>query len=102
LPVSRQGKKKYSKRIVKPHRQTGFVTLQVMPTASVIAPALFARVKEIKINQWVTAAYHFIVYENKGDIIVTDAFRSILRKGTLIFISTVRQIQRAKEKLKTW
>jgi transposase-like protein len=49
-------KKKYSKRTVKPGRQPGFAKLQI--TTPVIASApLFAEVKEIKIYQWVTAAY---------------------------------------------
>ena len=45
-------KNKYSKHKVKP---TGFAALQI--TSPVIAEPLFASVKEIKIYQWVAAAY---------------------------------------------
>jgi hypothetical protein len=46
-------KKKYGKRTIK---QAGFATLQISPPAGAGA-SLFAEVKEIKIYQWVTAAY---------------------------------------------
>jgi hypothetical protein len=49
-------KKKYGKRTVKLGRQGSFAELQITPPAIVSAP-LFAEVKEIKIYQWVTAAY---------------------------------------------
>ena len=49
-------KRKYSKHSVKPAKPTGFAKLQITPPAIVSAP-LFAEVKEIKIYQWVTAAY---------------------------------------------
>lgn len=49
-------KKKYGKRSVKPGKPTGFATLQITPPVAIETP-LFAKVKEIKIYQWVTAAY---------------------------------------------
>ena len=49
-------KKKYSKRLVKPAKPNGFTELQITSPATIEAP-LFAEVKEIKIYQWVTAAY---------------------------------------------
>lgn len=49
-------KKKYSKRTVKPAKPTGFAALQITSPPAVAEP-LFASVKEIKIYQWVTAAY---------------------------------------------
>ena len=49
-------KKKYSKRSVKPVKQAGFAALEIT-TPPVVAEPLFASVKEIKIYQWVTAAY---------------------------------------------
>ena len=49
-------KKKYSKRTVKPGKQTGFTALQIAPSA-IVAPALFAEVKGIKIYQPVDAVY---------------------------------------------
>jgi transposase-like protein len=49
-------KKKYGKRTSKPGKPTGFATLQITTTPAVAEP-LFAAVKEIKIYQWVTAAY---------------------------------------------
>ena len=49
-------KKKYSKRTVKPAKPTGFSALQITSPPAVAEP-LFAAVKEIKIYQWVTAAY---------------------------------------------
>ncbi len=49
-------KKKYSTRSVKSAKLTGFATLQITSPA-VVSTALFAVVKEIKIYQWVTAAY---------------------------------------------
>jgi Transposase len=49
-------KKKYSKRTVKPGRQPGFAKLQITPPVTSGVP-LFAEVKEIKIYQWVAAAY---------------------------------------------
>ena len=49
-------KKKYSKRTVKAAKPAGFAALQITSPAISEAP-LFAEVKEIKIYQWVTAAY---------------------------------------------
>jgi hypothetical protein len=49
-------KKKYSKRLVKPAKPSGFAELQITSPAISGTP-LFAEVKEIKIYQWVTAAY---------------------------------------------
>jgi transposase-like protein len=49
-------KKKYSRRTIKPAKPTGFAALQITSPATSKAP-LFAEVKEIKIYQWVTAAY---------------------------------------------
>jgi transposase-like protein len=49
-------KKKYSKRSVKPAKVTRFAELQITSPATTGTP-LFAEVKEIKIYQWVTAAY---------------------------------------------
>ncbi len=49
-------KKKYSKRLVKPAKPSGFAKLQITSPATSGTP-LFAEVKEIKIYQWVTAAY---------------------------------------------
>jgi hypothetical protein len=50
-------KKKYSNTLRKPDVQPGFATLQITPSAPIVAPALFAEVKGIKIFQPVTAAY---------------------------------------------
>ena len=49
-------KKKYSRRSVKPAKSAGFAALRITSPATSGAP-LFAEVKEIKIYQWVTAAY---------------------------------------------
>ena len=49
-------KKRYGKGVVKSFKSTGFAALQVTSPATIGAP-LFAEVKEIKIYQWVTAAY---------------------------------------------
>ena len=49
-------KKKYSSRSVKPAKTAGFAALQITSLATSGA-TLFAEVKEIKIYQWVTAAY---------------------------------------------
>jgi hypothetical protein len=48
-------KRKYRRRSVKPAKPAGFATLQI--TSPPVAEPLFAVVKEIKIYQWVTAAY---------------------------------------------
>lgn len=49
-------KKKYGGRSGKPAKPTGFAALQIDSTPAAGEP-LFASVKEIKIYQWVTAAY---------------------------------------------
>lgn len=49
-------KKRYSKRTIKSARLAGFATLQITSPVTSGTP-LFAEVKEIKIYQWVTAAY---------------------------------------------
>ncbi len=50
-------KKKYGRRSPKPGKPAGFAALQITTTPAVAEPALFASVKEIKLYQWVTAAY---------------------------------------------
>lgn len=49
-------KKKYGKRTVQKSKPVGFAALQIT-SPSAIQESLFAEVKEIKIYQWVTAAY---------------------------------------------
>ena len=49
-------KKRYGKLTQKVNRTIGFAALQITTTPAVAEP-LFASVKEIKLYQWVTAAY---------------------------------------------
>jgi len=49
-------KKKYSKSVARADKPAGFASLQITPVAATES-VLFAEIKEIKIYQWVTAAY---------------------------------------------
>jgi hypothetical protein len=49
-------KKKYCGGLVNPAKRTGFAAVQITVPPAVAEP-LFVSVKEIKIYQWVTAAY---------------------------------------------
>ena len=50
-------KKKYSRRSVKSAKPCGFSAVQITSPATASGAPLFAKVREIKIYQWVTAAY---------------------------------------------